>query len=144
MTDPEFLVQSPGDRPGWQRLFAVFIASQAVSLFGSSLVQYAILWYITLETNFRPHDCAVHHLWLPANLLPVTLCRILGRQVRPQKADHVFRPRIALATLDLFTVFRLGYQSIWMLFLISAIRSVGTAIQSPAVSAFLPQIVPEG
>ncbi|NCC77179.1 MAG: MFS transporter, partial [Clostridia bacterium] len=43
--------QSPEKRSGWQKRFAVFIASQAISLFGSSLVQYAIIWYITLETN---------------------------------------------------------------------------------------------
>jgi DHA3 family macrolide efflux protein-like MFS transporter len=35
----------------WKKIFALFIISQAISLFGSSLVQYAITWYITLETN---------------------------------------------------------------------------------------------
>jgi len=51
MTDTAALEKAPGNRLGWQKPFAVFIASQAISLFGSSLVQYAILWYITLETN---------------------------------------------------------------------------------------------
>src|SRR5690606_2037381 len=35
-----------------------------------------------------------------------------------------------------------GYRDLWLLFLVSAIRSVGTGIQAPAVGALLPQIVP--
>lgn len=35
----------------WKKNIAFFLTSQTVSLFGSSLVQYAILWYITLNTQ---------------------------------------------------------------------------------------------
>ncbi|NLW11189.1 MAG: MFS transporter, partial [Clostridiaceae bacterium] len=35
----------------WYKNAAMFLASQTVSLFGSSLVQYAIMWYITIETQ---------------------------------------------------------------------------------------------
>ena len=37
----------------------------------------------------------------------------------------------------------MGYRDIWLLFAVSAVRALGTGIQTPAVSAFLPQIVPE-
>ena len=50
---------------------------------------------------------------------------------------------IAVSTLVLAIFFLLGYDAIWLLFVISAIRALGTAIQTPTVSAFLPQIVPE-
>ncbi|HEX2998905.1 MAG TPA: MFS transporter, partial [Armatimonadota bacterium] len=50
---------------------------------------------------------------------------------------------IALATLILAILFLLGYKSVWLLFLISAIRALGSGVQSPAVGAFLPQLVPE-
>ena len=30
---------------------ALFLASQAVTLLGSSIVQFAIIWYVTLETE---------------------------------------------------------------------------------------------
>ncbi|HPD90028.1 MAG TPA: MFS transporter, partial [Bacillota bacterium] len=35
----------------WKKDTALFLGSQSLSLFGSSLVQYAIMWYITLETK---------------------------------------------------------------------------------------------
>ena len=37
----------------------------------------------------------------------------------------------------------MGYDAIWLLFVMAAIRAVGTGIQTPAVGAILPQIVPE-
>ena len=35
----------------WVRDVALFLTSQGISLFGSSIVQYAIMWYITIETG---------------------------------------------------------------------------------------------
>ncbi|HEX2986734.1 MAG TPA: MFS transporter, partial [Chloroflexota bacterium] len=49
---------------------------------------------------------------------------------------------IASFTLVLAITFLAGYRELWLLFLISGIRSAGAGIQTPAVSAFIPQIVP--
>lgn len=35
----------------WKRTIVLFLTSQTISLFGSALVQYAIMWYVTLETK---------------------------------------------------------------------------------------------
>ena len=35
----------------WKKDILLFLTSQTISLFGSSLVQYAIMWYITLQTQ---------------------------------------------------------------------------------------------
>jgi MFS transporter, DHA3 family, macrolide efflux protein len=42
-----------GDIPAsnWKRKTVLFISSQTISLFVLMLVQYAIAWYITLETK---------------------------------------------------------------------------------------------
>ena len=50
---------------------------------------------------------------------------------------------IAAATLVLATAFLAGYRNIWFLFAVLIIRSAGTGIQTPAVNAVLPQIVPQ-
>jgi DHA3 family macrolide efflux protein-like MFS transporter len=36
---------------GWKRKTALFLSSQGLSLFGSMLVQYAIIWHVTLTTQ---------------------------------------------------------------------------------------------
>ncbi|MBN2222745.1 MAG: MFS transporter, partial [Vallitaleaceae bacterium] len=50
---------------------------------------------------------------------------------------------IAMTTLILAILFLSGNGSIELLFVMSAIRAVGSSIQSPAVSAYLPQMVEE-
>lgn len=50
---------------------------------------------------------------------------------------------IAFATLILAILFLMGFDDIWLLFLMAAIRAFGTGIQTPAVGAILPQIVPK-
>jgi DHA3 family macrolide efflux protein-like MFS transporter len=51
---------------------------------------------------------------------------------------------IAVATLALAVVFLSGDREIWLLFVVSAVRALGTGVHSPCISAFLPQLVPEG
>jgi MFS transporter, DHA3 family, macrolide efflux protein len=50
---------------------------------------------------------------------------------------------IAIATLVLAILFLMGYDALWLLFVISAIRALGSGIQTPAIGAILPQLVPE-
>ena len=50
---------------------------------------------------------------------------------------------IAATTLILAILYLLGYGSILLLFVASALRAVGSGVQTPAVGAILPQIVPE-
>lgn len=50
---------------------------------------------------------------------------------------------IAAVTLATALVFLAGKGDLWMLFLVSALRALGGAVQMPAINAFLPQIVPQ-
>lgn len=50
---------------------------------------------------------------------------------------------VAIATLILVVFFLIGFQELWLLFLVMAIRSLGSGIQGPAVSSVLPQLVPK-
>jgi DHA3 family macrolide efflux protein-like MFS transporter len=49
---------------------------------------------------------------------------------------------IAVATLGMAIFFHLGQEELWQMFAVLAVRSFGTGIQTPAVHAILPQIVP--
>jgi len=39
-------------------------------------------------------------------------------------------------------MFLLGYDALWLLFVMSAVRALGSGIQTPAVGAMIPQLVP--
>ncbi len=127
----------------WKRNIILFLTSQTISLFGSSLVQYAIMWYITLNTK----SGVMMAISIICGFLPTFFISPFAgvwadrfnRKLLIITADSF----IAISTLILAILFFLGYDALWLLFAVSAIRSVGTGIQSPAVSAVIPQVVPE-
>ena len=41
-------IKPSGDFSHWKQKTALFLSGQTVSLFGSSLVQFAIIWYLSL------------------------------------------------------------------------------------------------
>ena len=62
---------------------ALFLASQAVTLLGSSIVQFAIIWYVTLETSSGGW---VALLSAAAYIPPVSdfiFCGSMGRPLSP-------------------------------------------------------------
>ncbi len=127
----------------WKKKIILFLTGQTISLFGSSLVQYAIMWYITLDTQSGVMMtisiiCSSLPTFFIAPFAGVWADRF-NRKILIIAADSF----IAVSTLILAILFLLGYDAIWLLFVVSAIRAIGTGIQTPAVSAVLPQIVPE-
>ncbi|MEG0471324.1 MAG: MFS transporter [Solibacillus sp.] len=127
----------------WKRDITLFLSSQTISLFGSSLVQYAMMWYITLSTQ----SGMMMTLYIICGFIPTFLLSpvagVWADRFNRKKLIIIADGMIAFATLILAIVFMLGYDSIWLLFVMAAIRAVGAGIQTPAVGAILPQIVPE-
>lgn len=128
--------------PHWKKNTTLFLTSQTISLFGSALVQYAITWYITLETQ----SGVMMTIAIICGFLPTFFVSPFAgvwadrynRKLLIAAADAM----IATATLVLAVLFLTGRGSVWLLFAASAIRALGTGVQTPAVGAFLPQIVP--
>jgi len=127
----------------WKKNIILFLSSQTVSLFGSSLVQYAIMWYITLETQSGVMmTIAIVSGFLPTFFLS-PFAGVWADRYNRKALIILSDSFIALATLILALLFLMGYEMLWLLFVMSAIRALGTAIQMPAIGAFLPQLVPE-
>lgn len=127
----------------WKRQISLFLSSQSISLFGSSIVQYAIMWHITLSTQ----SGMMMTLFIVAGFLPTfflsPFAGVWADRYNRKWLIMLADGGIALATLLLAILFLNGYQSIWLLFIIAAIRAFGAGIQTPAVGAILPQLVPE-
>lgn len=127
----------------WKKNIILFLTSQNISLFGSALVQYAITWHITLETQ----SGAMMTLAIICGFVPTFFVSPFAgvwadrfnRKLLIMLSDSI----IAVTTLVLAILFLMGYDSIWLLFAASAIRSAGSGIQTPAVGAVLPGLVPE-
>jgi len=128
--------------PGWKKKVTVFLVGQTITTFGSLLVQYALLWHLTLTTK----SGVVLALAAVFGFLPQAVVSIfagvwadrVNRKVMIILSDST----IALATLVLAFFMLSGVDDLWLIFLVMAVRSVGAGIQMPAISALIPQIVP--
>ena len=126
----------------WKKRVTVFLTGQTITTFGSFLVQYAIMWHLTLSTK----SGVVLALAAVFGFLPQAIVSIFAGVW----ADRVNRKMmiiasdsaIALATFGLALFMLTGVDDLWLIFLVMAVRSVGAGVQGPAISALLPQIVP--
>ena len=128
--------------PGWKKKVAVFLVGQTITTFGSLLVQYALLWHLTLTTK----SGVVLALAAVFGFLPQAIVSIFAGvwadRVNRKVMIIVSDSTIALATLVLAFFMLSGVDDLWLVFLVMAVRSVGAGIQMPAISALIPQIVP--
>lgn len=129
-------------KTNWRKTATKFLAAQTISLFGSSLVQYTIIWYITLTTSSGVMmTLSTICGYVPQIVISIFAGVWLDRYDRKKMmmiADGV----IALATLSIAILFLSGHQNIWLLLAVLIIRSAGTGIQTPAVNSFIPEIIP--
>lgn len=127
----------------WKKNIIFFLSGQTISLFGSALVQYAIMWHITLTTQSGVMmTIAIVCGFVPSFLLS-PFAGVWADRYNRKLLIMLSDSMIALSTLIMAILFLAGYDALWLLFVISAVRSFGTAIQTPTVGAVLPQLVPE-
>ena len=130
----------------WKRQAVLFLIGQCITLFGSTLVQMAIVWYVTIQTSSG--------VWVAAFTICAYLPQFLISFVAGVWADRHSRKKliigadslIALVTfLMVLAIPHIADKAIvlYCLLAMSVIRSFGAGIQTPAVNAVIPQLVPE-
>ena len=122
--------------------FFILWSGQAVSLLGSQLVQFALIWWLTQETKSATILAMASMVGLlPQVVLGPFIGALVDRWNRRQimlVADSV----VALASLVLAILFVSGNVLIWQVFLIMFIRSIGGGFHGPAMVASTSLMVP--
>jgi len=133
----------PTPPQNWKLHFGSLFAGQAVSLFGSSLVQFALVWWLTQQTGSAT---VLATATLAATLPGIFLGPLAGvlvdrwnRRLVMLVADSL----VALATLTLAYLFWAGVAEVWHIYAIMFIRSAGQSFQNPALTASTSLMVPE-
>lgn len=130
----------PGPRWGWR--FGLVFGGQALSLIGSALSQFVLLWWIT-DTTGSVSALATAGL---AALLPQALLSPLGgtladrfsRRLLMIAADAIS----ALCMCVLIGLFAAGRIELWHAYSMMAVRSAMQAFQMPAATASVTMLVP--
>lgn len=126
----------------WKKAFAIIWSGQFFSILTSSLVNFAIIIWISLQTG-----SAEMLAWAAiAALLPQTVIgpftgALIDRWNR-KRIMMLSDTFIALCTLILAFLFWLDIAEIWHIFGLLGLRSIGSAFHMPAMQASVPLLAP--
>ena len=129
----------------WKKKIILFLISQSITLFGSQIVQMAIVWYVTLHTT----SGAWVAVFSVCSYLPQFLVSFVGGvwADRYNRKFLIIGADLGIAIVTFSMILIMPYISIEivllsLLIVMSILRSIGAGIQSPAVNAVIPQLVP--
>ena len=127
----------------WAARFFTVWGGQAFSLFGSALVQFALVWHLTRETGSAT-VLAIATLFalLPQIVLGPFVGALVDRWNR-RIIMIVADGAIAVATILIIYLFATGQVQVWHVYLIMMVRSLGQAFHFPAMQASTSLMVPE-
>lgn len=127
----------------WKSRFFTIWAGQAASLFGSSLVQFALVWWLTVTTG----SATVLATATLAGMLPQILLSPFAGVVVDRASRRLVMLMAdgltALFTLLLAVLFATGQAQVWHVYAIMFIRSATGAFHFPAMQASTSLMVPE-
>jgi len=128
---------------GWKKNVTLFMTGQAITLFGSSLVYFAVMWHITLTTQ----SGVMMTLIVIAGMLPVFLISpfagVWADRYNKKHLINISDAFTAVVTLVMAILFTVGYEFTALLLVCLAARAAAQGVQIPTVTALIPEFVPE-
>lgn len=126
----------------WKRNFFTIWTGQAVSQLTSSVLQFAIVWYLTDKTSSAMVlSVAMMMGFLPQGILGLFIGVFIDRFNR-KRIMIISDIIISSASFILVIAGWIGVLSTELILVVLLLRSVGTAFHAPCLQAVTPQIVP--
>ena len=127
----------------WAGRFFTIWSGQALSLFGSALVQFALIWWLTQKSG----SATVLAIATLVGMLPQIVIGPFAGAVVDRHNRRVIMivadGTIALFSLLLAYLFVTGTVQIWHVYAVMFVRSMGGAFHFPAMAASTPLMVPK-
>jgi DHA3 family macrolide efflux protein-like MFS transporter len=131
------------NQPSWAIPFFTIWTGQAISLLGSQMVQFALIWWLTKTTG----SATVLATASLVGMLPmVALGPFAGALVdrwNRRKIMLLADSGIAVVTLLLAYLFYIGWARIWLVYLALFLRALGGGFHGPAMAASTSLMVPD-
>src|SRR5687768_13200699 len=127
----------------WARSFFTIWTGQAFSLFGSALVQFALIWWLTQESGSATVLAIATLVGMLPQILIGPFAGALVDRWNRRIIMIVADATIAAFSLLLAYLFAIDAVQVWHIYAVKAIRSLGGAFHFPAMAASTPLMVPE-
>jgi DHA3 family macrolide efflux protein-like MFS transporter len=135
----EYLDQSKD----WRRRFFAIWGGQAISLLGSMLVQFALIWYLTRETGSAMALAVASLISMIPSVILGPFVGVLvdrwNRRLTMLLADGM----VTVSTLVLAGLFWLGVTQIWHIYALMLVRSIAGLFHWMAMSTSTTLMVPK-
>ena len=125
------------------RSYLFFWFGQLISLLGSSIAQFVIIWWITLETESTLYLSLASVLGFAPIVILGPLTGVLVDRWNRKALIGTVDLLQALTTVALIFLFRLDAIAIWQVLALLTLKGVFQAFHTPAVLAIIPTMVPK-
>jgi len=126
----------------WKKNFITIWTGQAFSQFSSSVLQFAIVWYLTDKTSSAiVLSVAMLVGFLPQGIFGPVIGVFIDRYDR-KKIMMISDLLISAASFTMVIAGGMGVLSTELIMVVLLVRSIGSAFHNPCLQAVTPQIVP--
>ncbi len=133
----------PWNPDRWVLTFTAIWGAEALSLFGTQLVQFALVWWITKSTGSATALAGATLIALFPQIVIAPLAGALVDRWDRRWVMILSNAGIALSTLLLALLFAFGRAEIWHIYLAMLVRATGGAFRWPAMQASTAMMVPK-
>lgn len=127
----------------WKRQFATIYAGQAFSLLGSAAVSFAIIWWLTIQTESAITLTVASIISFLPNMLIGPFAGVWVDRYNRRTVMIAADGLVALSSVILGVAFLWSATPpIWFIYAVLFLRGVGNTFHAPAMQAAIPMLVP--
>jgi DHA3 family macrolide efflux protein-like MFS transporter len=127
----------------WKRQFAVIYAGQAFSILGSAAVQFAVIWWLTVQTESAVTLTIASVVAFLPNMLIGPFAGVWVDRYNRRTVMIAADGLVAVSSAILGVAFLLvTTPPIWFIYLVLFLRGLGSTFHGPAMQAAIPMFVP--
>jgi DHA3 family macrolide efflux protein-like MFS transporter len=129
--------------PYWQRRFFTIWSGQAISILGSQIVSFAIVWYLTEQTGSATVLAIASMFGILPNILLSPFAGAMADRGDRKSIMIISDLVVGLARLLGFFLFLTGAIQVWHIYLMIFVGSAAGSFQQPAMASSTALMVPK-
>lgn len=143
MKEPQMdILQGPAPAGAWRRRFFTIWIGQSISLIGSMIVQFALIWWLTKATGSATILATATIVALVPTIIFGPFAGVLVDRWNRRRVLIFADAAIALCAFVLVITSWAGVLAAWQVFVILFLRALGGAFHWPAMQASTSLMVP--
>ncbi len=127
----------------WKKQFATIYAGQAFSLLGSAAVQFAVIWWLTIQTESAITLTIASVVSFLPNMIIGPFAGVWIDRYNRRSIMIAADGLVAFSSIILGGAFLLlDTPPVWFIYIILFLRGLGNTFHGPAMQAAIPMLVP--